>query len=99
MANFAFPMTDYANWRLKVEHGRQVWHYLEDPASQQAWPQSNIDKYWLGILKDLPDLPKPVTTLDSARNGLQFYRRLQTDDGHFAGEYGGPMFLIPGIAH
>jgi lanosterol synthase len=22
---------------------------------------------------------------------------LQTEDGHWAGEYGGPMFLIPGL--
>jgi len=28
---------------------------------------------------------------------LEFFTHLQTFDGHWAGEYGGPMFLIPGL--
>ncbi len=32
-----------------------------------------------------------------AENGARFYLQTQTEDGHFAGEYGGPMFLIPGL--
>lgn len=28
---------------------------------------------------------------------MAFYRNLQSSDGHFAGEYGGPMFLLPGL--
>ena len=39
-----------------------------------------------------------MSALDAARNGFEFYRQTQTEDGHFAGEYGGPMFLIPGLA-
>lgn len=31
------------------------------------------------------------------RRGLKFYRMLQTDDGHWAGDYGGPNFLSPGL--
>src|ERR1051325_11315970 len=29
--------------------------------------------------------------------GLNFYKSLQTDEGHFPGDYGGPMFLLPGL--
>ena len=29
--------------------------------------------------------------------GLSFYQMLQCDDGHWAGDYGGPMFLMPGL--
>ncbi|KAI8907346.1 terpenoid cyclases/protein prenyltransferase alpha-alpha toroid [Gorgonomyces haynaldii] len=79
------------NWRLKVEHGRQTWHYEENTV------QTQYDKYWLGTLKDKTVYPKPKNALDAARNGTRFFSKLQTDDGHFAGEYGGPMFLIPGI--
>ena len=29
--------------------------------------------------------------------GLEFYQQLQMDDGHWPGDYGGPMFLMPGL--
>jgi cycloartenol synthase len=31
------------------------------------------------------------------RNGLSFFETLQADDGHWPGDYGGPMFLMPGM--
>lgn len=34
--------------------------------------------------------------LPGLRNGIQFFSKLQTSDGHWAGDYGGPMFLLPG---
>ncbi|KAJ1034980.1 hypothetical protein NDA18_000585 [Ustilago nuda] len=90
--------SDYSRWRLRVsDGGRHVWHYLRDDAECKAWPQSIQDKYWLGLPTDLPQLPRAKTPLDAAKNGLSFYRNLQSSDGHWAGEYGGPMFLLPGI--
>lgn len=35
--------------------------------------------------------------MDAARNGYAFYKKLQSSGGHWAGEYGGPMFLLPGL--
>lgn len=90
-------MTDYLNWRLKVERGRQTWIYLESEDEKKAWPQTDIDRYWLGILNDKTILKKPINSIESASNGLEFYSKLQSEDGHFSGEYGGPMFLMPGI--
>ncbi|KAH6575441.1 hypothetical protein BASA60_005028 [Batrachochytrium salamandrivorans] len=89
--------TDLLRWRLRVDHGAQTWHYLETAEECAAWPQTAYDKYWLGILQDKTVFKQPSTALDAARNGLRFFRQLQTPDGHFAGEYGGPMFLIPGL--
>ena len=43
----------------------------------------------------MPDLPPAKDPLDAARNGYKFYKELQSHDGHWAGEYGGPMFLLP----
>ncbi|GBG00640.1 hypothetical protein Rsub_13394, partial [Raphidocelis subcapitata] len=37
---------------------------------------------------------EPVT---AERGGAAFYESLQCDDGHFPGDYGGPMFLMPGL--
>ena len=47
--------------------------------------------------QNLPALPKAHSPLDAARNGYNFYKHLQAKDGHWAGEYGGPMFLMPGL--
>lgn len=47
--------------------------------------------------QDLPDLPRAKNPLDSARNGLEFFEKLQLPSGEWGCEYGGPMFLIPGI--
>ncbi len=42
--------------------------------------------------------PPPAATVQGAmRSGLAFYETLQADDGHFPGDYGGPMFLMPGL--
>jgi lanosterol synthase len=51
----------------------------------------------LSCTQNLPALPEPQTPLDAARNGYEFYKHIQASDGHWAGEYGGPMFLIPGF--
>ena len=34
---------------------------------------------------------------EAARRGVAFYSMLQTSDGHWGGDYGGPHFLMPGL--
>ena len=36
-----------------------------------------------------------VTT--TLKRGALFYSTIQDEDGHWAGDYGGPMFLMPGL--
>nr|XP_025841310.1 lanosterol synthase [Vulpes vulpes] len=43
------------------------------------------------------DLPKADTARAAALNGITFYVGLQAEDGHWAGDYGGPLFLLPGL--
>ncbi|KAG8516570.1 Lanosterol synthase [Galemys pyrenaicus] len=43
------------------------------------------------------DLPQAHTAWEAAHNGMTFYKELQAEDGHWAGDYGGPLFLMPGI--
>ncbi|KAJ2964488.1 hypothetical protein NQZ79_g634 [Umbelopsis isabellina] len=89
--------SDLARWRLKVEQGAQTWHYLQSDEELKQWPQTRWDKYFLGLPFKSQKLPRAKTPLEAARNGFDFYKELQTEDGHWAGEYGGPMFLIPGL--
>ncbi|RDB23551.1 Lanosterol synthase [Hypsizygus marmoreus] len=92
------PFSDYSRWRLLVnDGGRHTWHYLKTDKECEEWPQNSVDKFWLGMDLNLPDLPTPKDALDAARNGYKFYKHLQSHDGHWAGEYGGPMFLLPGL--
>ena len=94
--------TDTSKWRLRVKHGRQTW-YFDDEADRDT-KQSVVEKYWLGTLTDT-DLPealfksvKPETAREAAKQGMRFFELLLTEDGHWAGEYGGPLFLLAGIA-
>ncbi|CAG8602991.1 8732_t:CDS:2, partial [Funneliformis mosseae] len=94
--DISIKATDLSQWRLKVDHGRQTWHYLESDEAKNL-PQSIIEKYWLGIPFESKKFDKPKTALEAARNGFEFFKLLQTEDGHWAGNYGGPMFLLPGL--
>ena len=43
-----------------------------------------------------PNLSKPQNVKEAARNGMTFYSKLQAEDGHWTGDYGGPLFLMAG---
>lgn len=45
----------------------------------------------------MPALSRATNPLDAARNGLDFFEKLQLPSGEWGCEYGGPMFLLPGI--
>jgi len=35
--------------------------------------------------------------IDSILKGIGYFSQLQSDEGHWAGDYGGPLFLLPGL--
>ena len=45
---------------------------------------------------EAPDFPVASSLEESLHNALEFYTRLQVEDGHWAGDYGGPLFLMSG---
>ncbi|KAL1625690.1 Lanosterol synthase erg7A [Diplodia seriata] len=89
--------TDYTRWRLLDQNGRQTWHYLESDEEVARWPQTTADKYFLGLDTGLPELPPAKTPVQAVNNGLSFFSQLQLPSGQWACEYGGPMFLLPGL--
>ncbi len=54
----------------------------------------NIDDF---LMKNYPAQIPAKTGLEAAQNGFRFYKNLQALDGHWPGEYDGPMFLTPGL--
>ncbi|KAI4289812.1 MAG: hypothetical protein L6R35_000919 [Caloplaca aegaea] len=89
--------TDPSRWRLRDDRGRQTWHYLQTDDETKSWPQSTADKYFLGLPTELPALRKPDTPLASVQNAISFFSQLQLPPGNWACEYGGPLFLLPGL--
>ncbi|KAJ1958241.1 hypothetical protein GGI12_004784, partial [Dipsacomyces acuminosporus] len=88
--------TDLSRWRLNVDNGRQVWVYLDKDGAKER-PQTFWEKYWLGLETGMPKLPKATTPKQAAQNGWEFFKRLQTEDGHWAGAYDGPLFVTSGL--
>eukprot|EP00960_Hanusia_phi_P060762 764619-Hanusia_phi.AAC.1 len=39
----------------------------------------------------------PKTAKEAAEKAIRFYSMLQNEDGHWGGDYAGPMFLMPGL--
>ncbi|XP_052530494.1 lanosterol synthase [Tympanuchus pallidicinctus] len=96
--------TALPSWRLRCEGGRQRWCYLDDggedeAASEGRRAQTALEAHSLGLDTDelLRTLPAAGTAREAARNGMRFYSTLQAEDGHWAGDYGGPLFLLPGL--
>lgn len=63
-----------------------------------GWPQTPVRSHLFSPLQSsyFKDLPKAHTAQEGALNGMTFYMALQAEDGHWAGDYGGPLFLLPG---
>ncbi|KAJ2162199.1 hypothetical protein GGF46_000816 [Coemansia sp. RSA 552] len=88
--------TDLTRWRLNVDNGRQTWEYLSEEGAKER-PQSFLERYWLGLPVDAEKRERARRPMEAARNGWAFFRQLQTEDGHWAGAYDGPLFVTCGI--
>lgn len=91
-------MTDLDRWRLAddVDIGVQRWEYLS-PADVKLRPQSTAERYFLGLPINANALPEAKDPIHCARNGFDFYKKLQMPEGHWNCFYGGPSFLLPGL--
>ncbi|GAB7360754.1 hypothetical protein MBLNU230_g0628t1 [Neophaeotheca triangularis] len=89
--------TDLTRWRLRIDNGRQTWHYLTTQSEVASWPQTTADKFHLGLPTNLPTYPSPQNAHEASKTGLAFFSNLQLSEGNWACCYGGPMFLLPGL--
>ena len=76
-------------WKLHVSEGRQWWEYIGG-----SYQQNKVERYHLNTYdsKDFVRLPPARTPVEAARNGIKFYSQTQTEDGHWAHDYGGMHF-------
>lgn len=88
--------TDPSRWRLdSSDAGRHNWAYQGGsttvplaslPINRDQTPE---DRYWLGLPTGAPTLPNADDDPGvAARNGYEFWKLIQSSDGHWAGEYG-----------
>ncbi|KAH3303311.1 hypothetical protein KXW39_001614 [Aspergillus fumigatus] len=89
--------TDLSRWRLNVDNGRHMWEYLESEDEARKRPQSFLEKYWLGLPYELPARPRATCALEAVENGWEFFKRLQTADGHWGCNDDGPLFVTSGM--
>jgi len=98
---------DLEGWQLKdYENGRQVWHKQGSPTSKNKGrdnrsggrSQSEAEKHFLGLLPKKVRSSPASSAAAAAVHGAAFLRRVQIPaSGHLGNDYGGPMFLLPGI--
>ncbi|KAJ2602123.1 hypothetical protein GGH99_008544, partial [Coemansia sp. RSA 1285] len=92
--------SDLTRWRLNVDNGRHTWVYLETEAEAEARPQSFAERYWLGLEVEMPEEQTQKHArrpMQAAQKGWAFFKRLQSEDGHWAGAYDGPLFVTCGL--
>ncbi|XP_028663091.1 lanosterol synthase isoform X1 [Erpetoichthys calabaricus] len=91
------PATDLRHWRLSNVEGRQCWTFEDDRASAQR-EQTLLEVHCLGSdNKKFPNYQPASNAQEAAFNGMMFYSIIQAEDGHWTGDYGGPLFLLPGL--
>ncbi|CAF0846619.1 unnamed protein product [Adineta steineri] len=65
---------------------------IEQNSKRLNIDENQYEKFHIPLFKD--ELCSSV--VKSVLNGIDYYSSLQVDDGHWPGDYGGPMFLLPG---
>ncbi|EFA81207.1 cycloartenol synthase [Heterostelium album PN500] len=78
------------SWTLDVDRGRQTWRY-----SKEVNPNPKpVDGTFCPKGCNMTPAKSPQESITKA---VQYFTQVQTEDGHWAGDYGGPMFLLPGL--
>ena len=87
----------YTERRTETHHSADLLLRQQSAASlaQRGLPKPPGAPSLAGVKDDAP--PPADVVSEVMRSGLAFYQTLQAEDGHFPGDYGGPMFLMPGL--
>ena len=89
----ALARAEYAREAQTKHHSGDVPYRLQCKREKEAPPAPRRRSLSFG--RAAPTEEETVTT--ALRSGIGFYGTLQMEDGHWPGDYGGPMFLLPGL--
>ena len=67
----------------------------KNPNSGDKLFRETMVEKWDGDFPDIYSVPE--TAGEAAIKAMEFYQMIQCEDGHWGGDYGGPMFLMPGL--
>ena len=83
---------DLNRWRLHCHKGRQIWAYEEGGAGTE---QDRVSAVQLGSAVPTEEAAADVD--DAVSRACEYVKGIQSpEDGHWANDYGGPLFLLPG---
>ena len=104
ISNKEYPKTQLSG----PSAGRQIWYKKqsnksvepsfsvdENPNSADLLLRAQLKEKWSGPTPN--ESSPPENAREASVKALSYYQMLQCDDGHWAGDYGGPMFLMPGL--
>ena len=91
----AFDPSSNVNTSDQLFRGQMIASYLEKNGGKLPEDISYMQQQ--SAEGDTESNNSPKTVKEAAKRGIAFYSMLQTTDGHFAGDYGGPHFLLPGL--
>jgi Squalene-hopene cyclase N-terminal domain len=103
ISNKEYPDTELSG----PSAGRQIWYHKDgsqvtpsfsadtNPNSSDILLRAQMIAKWNGKIPD--EKVSTSSAREASIKALSFYQMLQCDDGHWAGDYGGPMFLMPGL--
>ena len=103
----------WQDWSVEIEKGRQQWRFNKSSEQGEQYLEKAsaafiFDKHTNPNSADLVfrtlsiegkdiGIRKSDNIEDALHQSIKFYTALQTKDGNWAGDYGGPLFLIPGL--
>jgi squalene/oxidosqualene cyclase-like protein len=98
-----YPLTGESagrqTWHLNAAHAKEKTEHTfcaaKNPNSGDKIFRGAMIQKWRGAKPD--EKHTPATAKDAVAKGYSFFQMIQTEDGHWAGDYGGPMFLMPGL--
>eukprot|EP01135_Chromosphaera_perkinsii_P012200 Nk52_evm19s2612 gene=Nk52_evmTU19s2612 len=108
VADIANASTDPGLWRLGVCEGRQWWEYNPGKGFNGG-ENGKVEEYFMKERDTQHTEAAPLTRpgeeggykiaeiANAAHKGMHFFADIQTADGHWTCDYGGPMFLLPGL--
>jgi len=98
-AGARFAKKAVEEFEKEVEEARSLFtkDRLKEQNSADRIYRLQVDILGRGLPKDSDYTEKPKSVEEAARRGIKFWQALQHEDGHWPADYGGPMFLMPGL--